>query len=296
MKKAALALTVILALLMSVAVGTQVVMPANANFGNMVEIPPPSGAEPPTISIFSPEDKVYTARELPLVFNVGEGTYLAPPEQIISGRPRVYCKADWNQNETFVAYGSGSYSINLTSVPNGVHYVSVRVTQTFLYDNRSGVVYSFNTENQSAVRFTVDSTAPLVTILLENKTYVTADVPLRFVVNEWVSLSYVLDGKENVTIDGNVTLTGLSDGEHNVTVYVQDGAGNIGASETINFTIAQETKPETQQSEPLSTTAIAASTLVAVIIGVSLAVYLTKARRTNQKPRNNQSAIQNAQD
>jgi hypothetical protein len=68
--------------------------------------------------------------------------------------------------------------------------------------------------------------------------YDVVDVPLNFTVSESASkLSYVLDGQDDVPIEGNTTLTGLSAGVHNVTVYAWDAAGNVGASETITFTV-----------------------------------------------------------
>jgi hypothetical protein len=51
-------------------------------------------------------------------------------------------------------------------------------------------------------------------------------------------MGYSLDGQDNVTVTGNATLSGLSSGLHNVTVYANDTAGNMGVSETIKFTTA----------------------------------------------------------
>jgi len=48
---------------------------------------------------------------------------------------------------------------------------------------------------------------------------------------------YGLDGRENVTITGNTTLSGLSNGLHGITVYARDEFENTGASETVTFNI-----------------------------------------------------------
>jgi hypothetical protein len=105
----------------------------------------------------------------------------------------------------------------------------------------------------------------------ENKTYHTTDVPLNFTVNEPVSwMSYSLDSQANVTITGNVTLTGLSEGAHNLTVYAQDIAGNIGASETIHFSI-------TQQPESFPTIWIVAAA-AAIIVVIAVAIVILKKR------------------
>jgi hypothetical protein len=68
----------------------------------------------------------------------------------------------------------------------------------------------------------------------------TPNISLNFTVNETVTqISYVLDGKENVTVASNTILTNLPYGEHNVTVYATDIAGNVGSSETVIFTVAK---------------------------------------------------------
>ena len=128
--------------------------------------------------------------------------------------------------------------------------------------------YGFFINGSSSVFFTIDATPPsILSLSVENKTYYTSDVPLDLTVNEPVSqISYSLDGQDNVTIAGNTTLTGLSDGEHNVTVYAQDIAGNIGASETICFSI----------QEPFPTTIGATASASAAIIGIGLLVYFRK--------------------
>ena len=77
------------------------------------------------------------------------------------------------------------------------------------------------------------------------------------------------DGKKNVTIEGNTTLTGLANGRHNLTVYVWDEAGNVGASETVNFTT----------DVPFPTTLVLiASVASLVLVGVVLLVYFKKRK------------------
>jgi hypothetical protein len=124
----------------------------------------------------------------------------------------------------------------------------------------------------STVNFTIDTKPPKVSIpLLENKTYGTSTIPLNFITNEPFSQSaYSLDGQENVTIAGNTTLTGLANGEHSLTVYAKDEAGNIGFSETFYFSV--------EESFP---TAMVVALIVAVaVIGLGLLVYFKK--RTHQ--------------
>jgi hypothetical protein len=96
---------------------------------------------------------------------------------------------------------------------------------------------------------------------------------LNFTVNEPVSqVSYSLDGQTNVSIIGNITLESLPYGEHNVTVYATDEAGNIG-SKTVFFTMI---KPP--ESFPTVLVAIASIGLVAGI-GAGLLVYFKKRKK-----------------
>ena len=77
----------------------------------------------------------------------------------------------------------------------------------------------------------------------ENKTYTTNNIPLNFTLSkpaQWIG--YSLDGQANITTDGNITLTGLSNGQHNVIIYANDTYGNNAPPQTITFTI---NKPST---------------------------------------------------
>jgi len=95
--------------------------------------------------------------------------------------------------------------------------------------------------------FTPDTTPPTISIVSpENKTYPVEDVPLTFTVSEPTSwIGYSLDGQANITIAGNTTLTGLSDGMHSLVVYASDIAGNMGSSDMVYFTV---------QTAPMDTT------------------------------------------
>jgi len=108
----------------------------------------------------------------------------------------------------------------------------------------------------------------------EKRTYTANNVPLTFTANKPTSwIGYILDGQATVTIAGNTTLTGLSDGYHILRVYANDTFGYAGASEIIYFSIAQ-------QSEPFPTTWIAATIVLTAIIGVGLLLYFVKIKKT----------------
>ncbi len=116
----------------------------------------------------------------------------------------------------------------------------------------------------------LDSVPPSISeISLYNRTYTSTEVPLNFTVSENISqVTYSVDGKDNVTIAGNTTLTGLPTGPHNVTLYARDVAGNTGASETITFTVVNETEPF-----PIVLVAVV---LAAMVVGVGLTVHFKK--------------------
>lgn len=119
----------------------------------------------------------------------------------------------------------------------------------------------------------IDITAPEIAVSSpENKTYYGTNVTLAFTVNELTSrISYSLDGLENVTVAGNTTLADLSVGAHSVTVYAWDLAGNLGASETVTFTIAEP--------KPFPTALVATASGVATVsIGIGLLVYFRKRK------------------
>lgn len=125
----------------------------------------------------------------------------------------------------------------------------------------------------STVNFTVDTTPPNISILsLQNKIYNSSNIPLVFTVNETTSqITYIIDGKVS-TIDGNITLTGLQDGDHKLTIYATDGAGNYKVSQTIDFKVQVPLSPELAYP-------IIPPMAIVLIGGLSLLIYL---RRRNQ--------------
>jgi|GEM_PF-2753902 len=79
------------------------------------------------------------------------------------------------------------------------------------------------------VAASLDSKHPAITILSpENKTYTANDIPLIFTVDKPIPwMAYSLDGQNPVTIAGNTSLHRLSEGPHNLIVYVKDTLGNL---------------------------------------------------------------------
>ncbi|PXF53299.1 MAG: hypothetical protein C4B56_02405 [Candidatus Methanophagaceae archaeon] len=89
----------------------------------------------------------------------------------------------------------------------------------------------------------IDRTPPVITIYspVNGTIYPAGSVNLNYSVSEpTVWEGYSSDGAENVTLYGNTTLTGLTEGTHTVTVYANDTGGNMGHS-TVWFTVRTST-------------------------------------------------------
>jgi len=162
---------------------------------------------------------------------------------------------------------------SLNDLTEGLHNLTVRavfIYSPFPYSWLSDITY----ESKLTVFFRVDTVPQNITIVKpENTTYTPSEVPLSCFIDEPASwVGYSLDGQENVTIAGNTTLTSLPYGEHNVTIYATDEAGNTGASEMIFFTIEEP-------PEPFPTTLVLASTTSVAVVGVGLLFYFKKLRR-----------------
>ena len=255
---------------------------------------PDSETKPPTVSIASPtNDTAYSSSSLSLTWNVSVGDSSTASNLRIT---EITIEADWLQNKMTIGIdGKGykltgipegtrlsydTYVLKLTGVPEGTHSLVIQAEEEGEYVRTSGsgfdtimYVTKFFIDGSSSIVFAVDLKPPIVSVLsVENKTYTSADIPLNFTLNEQVSrITYCLDEKDNVTATGNTTLTGLPVGVHNVTVYGWDAAGNVGASETITFTIAE--------SEPFPTTMVIAPTASVAFVGASLLVYFKKRKR-----------------
>jgi hypothetical protein len=238
-----------------------------------------------SITISSPENTqmnntMHNSNSLSLFLNV---SFIKPntiPKAYVYNEylSEIYFKADWQQNETYVytfnyqqpRINEFNYHLNFTGIPEGKHNVTFYAIQDGVYAQSLYRYYSLERKFASSVFFTIDTICPNVSVLsVENKTYDTPDITLNFTVNEPVSqISYSLDGQDNVTLAGNTTLSGLSNGVHNVTVYAADIVGNTGASETIYFIV--------EEPKSFPTNMVIAPIASAAFVGVCLLVYFKK--------------------
>ncbi len=132
----------------------------------------------------------------------------------------------------------------------------------------------------AAVDFFVDST-PVVSFLpVENTTFNSSSIQLDYTVNQpTAQVAYSLDGLENITLAENLTLTGLLDGVHNITLYATDDTGNTGASETFSFMVAVPEPSVNQSLQPFPYEFVVASVAFAVIVAAGLLLYFKKVKR-----------------
>jgi hypothetical protein len=287
MRKTAVAVTLISALLITAMAGTVYWVKANPWIGTDW-VAPADDTGPPALTITSPQKNiVYYSNNITLSFNalVGESknaTYMRLMQ--------IYYKTDWEQNETY-AYNNEeitipgktnditkfSYNINLTGVPVGIHNITLNAVEWGAYID-GYFVHMFSISGSSSVNFFIDAVSPSVSVLSPvSSKYDASNIPLNFSVSEPVSnISYSLDGQDNITMLGNITLTNLTNGTHNVTVYAWDPAGNIGASETVNFIIAKVTESQTEPFSTILVTISFGASVVAVAVGVL--VYFKKRK------------------
>jgi N-acetylneuraminic acid mutarotase len=196
----------------------------------------------PDVSVVSPKNTAFATAEVALNLTVSQVTSW------------LGYSLDGHANVTIIGNDT------LIGLSEGAHRLIVYAK------NFAGDVTSF-----ASVSFSIDTSPPSIAVTSpENKSYFTTDVPLNFAKNEpLIQATYSLDGLNNVTVVGETTLVGLPFGVHKVTVYAWDAAGNVGASETITFTIAE--------SFPTIPVAVASVAAVAIVIA-GLLMYFNKRK------------------
>jgi N-acetylneuraminic acid mutarotase len=199
------------------------------------------GTVPPDLRVLSPENKTYTSKDVQLVLAVSRPTNWIGYS--LDGRTNVTITGD----------------TELSDLAEGEHSIKVSVNDTF-----------GNLVSADAVYFSVDTVPPKIVILVpENKSYGEKDIQSVFTVDEPVSwIGYSLDGQDNVTVTGNVTLAVLPEGSHSLTFYATDLVGNTGDSATVYFDIA------------LFPTVLVVAVAVTITIAVVAGYLLLKRRKT----------------
>ena len=256
MKKKVLAL--IFALLSLLLVGT---LHFDVAYGNFVPTSP--DPTPPKISVISPANQTYE-NEVLIHLNITT----VNQHQWVNHVTYILDKQE------HVVYSGGIKCVNwstiLTGLSEGPHILKVTASvKSSYFTSTSGGNPYYRTYGASSdiINFTVVYPPEISIVSLENRTFNTNGISLNFIVNEPVSkIEYCLDGKERIVIDGNLTLTGLPDGLHNVTVYATDVDGYVGVSETAYFEI---------ESFP-TTIVVAASVIIISVCVVAVFLHMRK--------------------
>jgi parallel beta-helix repeat protein len=122
-------------------------------------------------------------------------------------------------NFSLTASSDGNYTINATA--NSTSY---------------GEAVNASSAN---VTITVDAPPQITIISPRNTTYNQSTVNLTYSIYNPFGINwtgYSLDGAANVTLTGNITLPGLTESPHNLTLHANDSSGNMNSS-TVFFTV-----------------------------------------------------------
>jgi len=300
-KKKALMAALLSTLLTAAVAGTSFVGSVTANPfgipGFLGIVRPRSYTNLPTVSIRAPQnDAVFLQNwvELDLFVNIPTGRDVTDPCII-----EIYYTPSWNQTATSILSNreyidhfpehtiiislplTFSGSLNVTGVPDGNQSITVYAEYQAFYHPYSppNTDAKFYITGSSTVNFVIDAEPVNVSVISPQKQeYTSPDVPVTFVVDEETSyLSYSLDGGVKVAVQGNTTLAGLSPGTHNVTVYASDRWGKKGASETVVFTVSE-------QSQPLALMGFAAASAVAAVSILAGILLYSKRRKRKLNP------------
>ena len=205
----------------------------------------------PTVAVVSPRNSTYYDTAILLRFKVNEAT------------SRVSYSIDGGANVEF----SGEKT--LPPLPDGQHSIVVYARDS-----------TGNVGSSDAIDFTVDTSPPGIVFLSpQNQIYTTIDLMLTFTLNETATWTgYSLDGQETVPTTENISLTNLTYGPHTIIVYTKDAYGNMGASETLHFTV----------EAPFPTVWTAAISAIIVCGAVALLLHLKRSSKA-KKPQQEQA-------
>ena len=160
--------------------------------------------------------------------------------------------------------GNSLYSFDWTADSSGTYLIG--------FSCSSDVFQSGAKVPKITIQYNVIEATQLEITLLSpiSQTYNESSVLLNFTINRPVYQTiYSLDGNYNKTVDVNITLTGLYNGLHNITLYAYDAYGNSVASDNTTFNVKL---PEI--TEPFPTSLVIVVVIVVAILGVSISLLL----------------------
>jgi len=176
----------------------------------------------PTVIASSPSDNH--------IFNVSTVSFsFTDSDNALTNNCSLYIDGALKQsNETTNASGVTT-TITQSSIANGAHTWNITCSD------------GFNTGASATMHFTVDTVAPSVSIQSPSGTYNSSSVALDYTAIDSgtgvANCSYKLDNGSVIPEPTcqNVTLSGVSEGAHAVTVYATDNAGNTNSTSSLFF-------------------------------------------------------------
>jgi hypothetical protein len=212
--------------------------------------------DPPIVSLVSPINGT-TDQNASIIFNVAmpeSWQWTSSFSAFVGQIKSVTCSLDQTQilsNDTLYGlegffiqnYSDPNYNVrsinytkNVGSLSLGLHNLTINVKAHTLYNYQQRLWYRVYVS--ATFTFMVVNPPAVTSLSLENATYNAAKIPLVFSVDETPSWSgYSLDNQANVTANGNVTLTGLTEGNHSLVIYANDTFGNMGKADPVTFNV-----------------------------------------------------------
>ena len=274
----------------------------------------------PIITLLIPRNYITVSNQTTILFNVAmpqtweASTYTNGPLSLWGTIRNVTCTLDQKQilfDDTVygrdakpVTIGSTTiypagypmsinYSCSVNQISVGLHSLTINVAADTFCMNWETVIDGYHyphnfyqdVSNSGTYTFTVNaSTIAITDLSLENKTYATSVLPLTFNINESeMLLTYSLDNQANITINGNSTLSGLTEGTHSLTIYANDAFGNMGKSDAIFFTVTFPTPSPNLTETPNPSPTVPEFPLTSLAIAVLTVTILVAALFVRRK-------------
>ncbi len=203
--------------------------------------------------------------------------------QLDNGQPYTFTVNDWDSPRSPCNKTSLDFSANIPFDSAGPHNIKVFVqgyTQYVEYTAKFGfrVLPFYVNSTSETLNFTTFQKHP--TIIFVNPlriNYNESIVPVEFFIDEPVEqMQYCLDGQDKMVVSGNFTLSGLSNGNHSLTIYVKDYSETIVASKTSYFSV--------DVPIPFIVLLLVAASIPIVVVSTLLVFHLRKINRQSRQP------------
>jgi len=287
--KSVFAVSLVSMSLFSALAGALFVNLATANF-----IPPPE-APPLAVTVQLPQTKVYTKNYIPVAFKIQRKYSVmrssGESKLFVEKNPQFSCFLDGKEillKTTMSAdWNCYSYTATLSGLSAGFHRLVISASYTYYSDSPRKDFHRPASGVSDAAVFTVTDAALHVLVYspYSAETYNPTTLPLNFSVSKPASwMGYSLDDEAPVTITGNTTLSGLSEGTHMILVQAKDALGSLGVSKPVMFKVETEAQKAAQPPEPQPAhfpNMWIASSIIASVVAVSfgLVAYFVRAKR-----------------